>query len=137
MRPRNRMVLYVRPQATKEARQNILEEWYREQIKCEVPQLLAKWEPILDVKSGRCFVRRMKTKWGSCNPASCSIMLNTDLAKKPPQCLEYILVHEMIHLREPTHNTRFIALMDAYIPKWRSYRQLLNQFPVRHEKRIY
>lgn len=129
----NRMVLSIRPQTTEQARQNIMEEWYREQIKREIPQLLAKWEPILGVKASKCFVRRMKTKWGSCNVTSRNILLNTDLAKKPLQCLEYILVHELVHLLEPTHNARFIAFMDGFIPKWRSCRQLLNQLPVRHE----
>jgi predicted metal-dependent hydrolase len=129
----NRIVLNVRPHTNAEARCNIFEEWYREQIKREIPHLLAKWEPILGVKSAKCFIRRMKTKWGSCNITSRNILLNTDLAKKPPQCLEYILVHEMVHLLEPTHNPRFVAFMDSFIPKWRSCRQLLNQLPVRHE----
>jgi len=129
----NRIVLHVRPHTSVQARQIILEEWYREQIKREVPRLLAKWEPIIGVKIGRYFIRRMKTKWGSCNVRSRSILLNTDLAKKPHQCLEYILVHEIVHLLEPTHSSRFVALMDSFIPKWRSCRQLLNQLPVRHE----
>ena len=129
----NRIVLHVRPHTSVQARQIILEEWYREQIKREVPHLLAKWEAIIGVKIGRYFIRRMKTKWGSCNVGSRSILLNTDLAKKPPQCLEYILVHEIVHLLEPTHNSRFVDLMDGFVPKWRSYRQLLNHLPVRHE----
>lgn len=129
----SRMVLNIRPRTTKQARQNIVEGWYREQIKREIPGLLDKWEPILGVKISKCLVRRMKTKWGSCNVASRNILLNTDLAKKPSQCLEYILVHEMTHLLERTHNARFVAFMDGFVPKWRSYRQLLNQLPVRHE----
>ncbi len=116
-----------------QARQSVLEEWYREQVKREISPLLAKWEPLLGVKVDRFFVRRMKTKWGSCNSASRNIRLNTDLAKKPPQCLEYLVVHEMLHLIEPTHNARFISLIDQFMPKWKSYRQILNQLPVRHE----
>jgi predicted metal-dependent hydrolase len=85
------------------------------------------------VKAERFFVQRMKTRWGSCNPATASIRLNTDLAKKPIQCLEYIVVHEMMHLLEPTHNARFIALMDRYMPQWQERRQLLNRLPVRHQ----
>ena len=87
----------------------------------------------MGVKVERFFVQRMKTKWGSCSPGSKSIRLNTDLAKKPPECLEYIVVHEMTHLLEPTHNSRFIALMDQFIPKWRLYKEELNRLPVRHE----
>ena len=83
------------------------------------PPLIAKWEPMIGVKVERFFVRRMKTKWGSCNPDARSIRLNTDLAKKPRECLEYIVVHEMVHLLEPTHNGRFVALMDRFMPDWR------------------
>jgi len=85
----------------------------------------------------RIFVRRMKTKWGSCSPSSASVRFNTDLAKKPPECLEYIVVHELAHLIEPTHNDRFTTLLDRMMPNWRSYRQLLNQLPVRHENWVY
>jgi predicted metal-dependent hydrolase len=81
----------------------------------------------------RFFVQRMKTKWGSCNHGAGTIRLNTDLAKKPRECLEYIVVHEMAHLVEPTHNERFLALMDRFMPKWQSVRQELNRLPVRHE----
>jgi len=98
-----------------------------------VPPLIAKWERLIGVKVDRLFVQRMKTKWGSCNPASNSIRLNTELAKKPPECLEYLVVHEMLHLIEPTHNTRFIALINRFMPKWQFYREVLNRLPVRHE----
>jgi predicted metal-dependent hydrolase len=81
----------------------------------------------------RFFVQRMKTKWGSCSRGAASIRLNTDLAKKPPECLEYIVVHEMAHLLEPTHNSRFTALMDLFMPSWRFYREMLNRLPVRQE----
>lgn len=91
----------------------------------------------MGVKVERFFVQRMKTKWGSCSPDAKSIRLNTDLAKKPPECLEYIVVHEMAHLLEPTHNTRFIALMDRFMPKWRFYKDGLNKLPVRHEDWVY
>ncbi len=87
----------------------------------------------MGVKVERFFVQRMKTKWGSCNPRTHSIRLNTELAKKPPECLEYIVVHEMVHLLEPTHNARFVALMDRFMPKWQFHRDQLNRLPVRHE----
>ena len=86
----------------------------------------------MGVKVERFFVQRMKTKWGSCSPATASIRLNTDLAKKPRECLEYILVHEMAH-RLPTCNTRFITLMDHLLPQWRECRGAMNRLPARHE----
>ncbi len=130
----SKLLLRVRPGASEEKKQAIVEEWYREQIKQAVPELIAKWEPLLDVKVERFFVQRMKTKWGSCRSITRSIRLNTELAKKPPECLEYIVVHEMAHILEPTHNSRFIALMDKFMPKWRFHRDKLNHLPVRHEK---
>ena len=129
----SRIVLRVRPGADRAKRQAILDEWYREQIKKAVPPLVAKWEPLMDVKVARIHVQRMKTKWGSCNAAAGAIRLNTDLAKKPRECLEYLVVHEMAHLLEPTHNARFVAVMDRFMPKWRSFREALNRLPVRHE----
>lgn len=129
----SKLVLQLRPYTDDVRRQEILDTWYREQIRAEVPALIAKWEPLMGVKAERFFVQRMKTKWGSCNPASRSIRLNTDLAKKPPECLEYIVVHELAHLLEPTHNARFTALMELFMPKWRHLKDELNRLPVRHE----
>lgn len=130
----SKLVMQVRP-GTDEARsQEILEGWYREQIRAALPALIAKWEPVIGVKVGRVFVQRMKTRWGSCNLASLAIRLNTDLATKPSECLEYIVVHEMTHLLEPTHNARFTALMELFMPAWQHVRKQLNQLPVRHEE---
>ena len=125
--------LYVRPATTQEQKQILIEQWYRETLKDVIQSLIMKWEPIMGVKVERFFVQRMKTKWGSCNPLAKSIRLNTDLAKKPPECLEYIVVHEMTHLLEPSHNQRFISLMDEFLPKWRFYKEELNNLPLRHE----
>ncbi len=133
----NHFVLHVRPGIDEDRRRLIVEEWYRSQIKQAVPPLIDKWEPILGVKVARFFVQRMKTRWGSCNHLRGNIRLNTELAKKPPECLEYLVVHEMVHLLEPAHNTRFVALMDQFMPKWRFYRDQLNRFPVSHEKWAY
>jgi len=129
----NRIVFRVRPTWSRERKQEFIDAWYRAQLKNAVPKLLAKWEAVIGVKVERVFVQRMRTKWGSCSRTLPAIRLNTDLAKKPPECLEYIVVHEMAHLIEPTHNDRFIALMDRLMPNWRIYRQLLNRLPVRHE----
>jgi predicted metal-dependent hydrolase len=126
------MILRVRPGADRAKRQAILEEWHREQVRKAVPPLIEKWERLMGVEVRRVFVQRMKTKWGSCNHRVGSIRLNTDLARKPRECLEYIVAHEMTHLLEPTHNARFVALMDQFMPNWHFYRQKLNRLPVRH-----
>ena len=133
----SRMLLRVRPRTDDDKRKALVEEWYREQLKEAVPPLLARWQPLLDVRAERFFVQRMKTKWGSCNHKARTIRLNTELAKKPTECLEYIVVHELVHLLEPTHNARFVALMDRFMPKWQFHRQVLNRLPVRREKWSY
>ncbi len=132
-----KLLLQVRPEADVQRREAVLERWYRQQVQLAVPALLATWEPRLGVQAGLVAVQRMKTKWGSCTPATQGIRLNTELAKKPRECLEYILVHELVHLLEPTHNARFAALMDGFLPTWRQLRQRLNRLPVRHEKWSY
>jgi predicted metal-dependent hydrolase len=112
----------------------MLERWYRELVKESATDLIQKWRPIVKVDVKQLFVQNMKTKWGSCNSRARAIRLNAELAKKPKECLEYIVVHEMVHIVEPTHNTRFIAHMDRLMPKWRHFRQALNRIPVRHEE---
>lgn len=126
------LVLRVRPGTDAKKKRAILEEWYREQLKRAVPLLIARWEPMIGVKVKRFFVQRMRTKWGSCAFAAGSIRLNTDLAKKPPECLEYIVVHEMVHLIERHHNDRFGGLMDGSLPNWKGLRQALNSAPLAH-----
>jgi len=132
-----RMLLRVRPGTGARTRHAVAEHWYRGQIKTAVGPLLAKWEPLMGVKVERFFVRRMKTMWGSCNYKTHTIRLNTELAKKPPQCLEYVVVHELVHLLEPTHNARFVALMDRFMPAWESHREVLNRLPIRRENWSY
>jgi len=130
----SRMVLRVRPGTDEARRAALVEEWYRERLKEAVPPLLARWQPLLRVRVERFFVQRMKTKWGSCNCTARTIRLNTELAKKPAECLEYVVVHELVHLLEPTHNARFVALMERFMPKWQFHRQVLNRLPVRREQ---
>lgn len=125
--------LQVRPGTDAGRRADLLAAWYRDILRRVLPELLAKWEPVVGVRAGRVYLQHMKTKWGSCNSAARNIRLNTELAKKPPECLEYILVHELVHLREPTHNVRFLALMDQLMPHWRDCRDRLNRLPVRNE----
>ncbi|WP_026073729.1 M48 family metallopeptidase [Acetivibrio cellulolyticus] len=128
------MVLCVRAETPMEKRQIIIDEWYRAQLKELIPQLIEKWEKVIKVKVNDFGIRRMKTKWGTCNIDVGRIWINLELAKKPPQCLEYIVVHEMVHLLERKHNNIFIAHMDKFLPKWKFYKDELNQLPVRHEK---
>ncbi len=133
----SRMVLNIRPGASDFTRQAVVSQFYRDQIKAKIPALLGKWEAKMGVEVKRIFVQKMKTKWGSCNPATASIRLNTDLAKKPAQCLEYVVVHELTHLMERHHNARFIALMDAHMPHWRIHRETLNRSPLAHQDWVY
>ena len=133
----SQILLRARPGADETKKQAILEEWYRQQLKQAAPPLIAKWEALMGVKIERFFVQRMRTRWGSCNPGARTIRLNTELAKKPLECLEYIVVHEAAHLLEPTHNARFVALMDRFMPNWQYYRDRLNRFPVSHEHWAY
>ena len=120
------MDLYVRPRSTIAQRQKVLREWYRKQLKIFIPQLIAEWEPIMGVKVADWGVKRMKTKWGTCNITARRIWLNLELATKPFPCLEYVVVHEMVHLLERYHNKRFWALMDKFLPDWPALRDELN-----------
>lgn len=129
--------LQVRPGTDQARCEEVLDAWYRQQLRDALPKLIEKWEPLLGAKVSRMFVQRMKTKWGSCTPESGHIRLNTDLAKKPAECLEYIVVHEMVHLLEPTHNERFVALLDQHLPHWKHLRKMLNRLPLRHEDWAY
>lgn len=126
------MLLIVRPGSGIEKRESVVSAWYREAVRAAAAPLIAKWESQLGVKSAKCFVQRMKTKWGSCNPSTRSIRLNSDLGKKPRECLEYIVVHELIHLLEPSHNARFTSLMDKFMPNWKHIREELNRSPLSH-----
>lgn len=137
LRSKTYIDLYTRPETTIAKRHEIMNEWYRVQLKRQIPELIEKWEKKLDVKVAEWQVKLMKTKWGSCNIEKKRIWLNLELAKKPIHCLEYIIVHEMVHLLERHHNERFIAFMDNYLPKWRSYKAELNRSPLRHENWSY
>ena len=124
--------LYVRPETDAVKRKSILDEWYRRKLKETVPSLIEKWEKKMNVQVKEFGIKKMKTKWGTCNRQAKRIWLNLELAKKPAECLEYIVVHEMVHLLERNHNDRFIALMTEFMPKWRFYKDELNRLPVSH-----
>ena len=98
-----------------------------------MPALIAKWEPIIGVKVAEWGIKHMKTRWGTCNTVAGRVWLNLELAKKPAQCLEYVLVHEMVHLLERKHNARFVGFMDQFLPAWLQYREILNRAPLGSE----
>ena len=131
------IVISVRPGASLAKKRNTLDSWYRNQLKEVLPSLISRWEKSLSVRVNEFGIRKMRTKWGTCNPIAGRIWLNLELAKKPAECLEYIVVHEMVHLIERRHNDRFIAVMDKYMPKWKFYRDELNRLPVRHDDWVY
>lgn len=126
------MELTVRPGSDQARREEIVSAWYRDELRVAMLPLFEKWQAVLGVQANQVIVRRMKTKWGSCNPHTRNIHLNSELAKKPPACLEYVIVHELVHLLEPTHNPRFVALMDKFMPQWRQFRDELNRAPLGH-----
>ena len=127
------MELRVRPGSDREVREAVLHRWYRHQLRAELPALVAKWQPKVGVIVNDVRIKKMKTRWGSCNAGAGRIWLNLELVKKPPSCLAYILVHEMVHFLERHHNERFRALMDALMPQWRLYKDELNRAPLAHE----
>ncbi|NOJ92353.1 M48 family metallopeptidase [Corallococcus coralloides] len=124
------LILYIRSGSDAVRRQDVLALWYRDQLRAAVVPLMVKWTFALNVRVKRLFVQRMTTKWGSCNPTAATIRLNTELAKKPPECMEYVLVHELAHLIEPTHGDRFRSIMDKHLPQWKHLRDELNRTPV-------
>lgn len=128
-----RITLTVRPGSSAETRGRVMHEWHKRLLHEAVPPLLGKWELKLGITVAAYFVQRMKTKWGSCNHRSGHIRLNTELVKKPRNLLEYVVVHEMVHLIEPTHSERFMALLGEHYPAWREARAELNVLPLAAE----
>ena len=129
--------LHVRSESDAPARAQVLQRWYRARLRELVPPLVAKGEAILGVQAASWGIKRMKTKWGACNVDARRIWLNLELAKKPVQCLEYLIVHELTHLIERHHNDRFVSLLDRHLPHWRRHRQELNSAPLAHESWSY
>ena len=124
--------LYVRPNSATEQRQTIMNEWYRAELKKLIPPIIEKWQKEIGVTVADWQVKQMKTKWGTCNIEKKRIWINLELAKKPIHCLEYIIVHEMIHLLERHHNDRFRFLIEKFLPQWKFYKEELNRLPVSH-----
>lgn len=122
--------LYIRPDSSLEQRHTVLNEWYRAELKKLIPALIAKWSPVLGVPAPDWQVKQMKTKWGSCNIEAQRIWINLELAKKPVACLEYVVVHELIHLLERHHNDRFLGYLNQFLPNWKQLKVELNRLPV-------
>lgn len=128
-----RITLVVRPGSSVAKRTEVIHEWHKSLLHEVVPRLIARWEPKLGVTVNAYFLQRMKTKWGSCNYRAGNIRLNTRLVGKPKDLLEYVVVHELAHLLEPTHSERFIAILDRHYPSWREARAELNELPLAAE----
>jgi len=124
--------LYVHPKSTVEQRESVMNAWYRKQLKEQIALLMNEWQSKIGVSVDAWSVKQMKTKWGTCNTESQKILFNLELAKKPDRCVEYIIVHELVHLLERKHNDRFLAWMNKFMPQWRTRREELNQLPVSH-----
>lgn len=128
------MDLFINPGRTTEQRETVLLRWYRQQLNALTPPLVAQWEKTLNVQANAWGIKRMKTKWGSCNPISKRLWFNLELAKKPVQCLEYIVAHELAHLLERNHTERFKGLLDRHLPNWQQSRAVLSEMPLGHER---
>jgi predicted metal-dependent hydrolase len=126
------MILSVRPGTHDDRKQAIVDQWYRQQVRRAVPPLIARWGSVIGAKPQTFYVQRMKTQWGSCNPDTGNIRLNTHLATKRPECLNYVVAHEMVLLVVRQHNARFVQLMDKCVANWRVVRQTLNESPLAH-----
>lgn len=126
----DKLVLQVKPDSTTEQKQIIMQEWYRDQLKLLIPKFISKWESIMGVQLNEYGIKKMKTKWGTCNIEAKRIWLNLELAKKPVEYLEYIIVHEMVHLLERHHNDRFVAYMNKFLPQWVHLKGELNRLPL-------
>jgi predicted metal-dependent hydrolase len=129
-----KLTLAVRPGSSKAKREEVMHDWHKALLHEAVPPLIRKWQAKLGVTVSGYFLQRMKTKWGGCNHRAGNIRLNTELVKKPKDLVEYVVVHEMLHLIEPTHSQRFIALLDEHCPTWREARAELNALPLSAEK---
>jgi predicted metal-dependent hydrolase len=128
-----RITLTVRPGSTMAKREEVMQEWHRSLLHEMLPALIRRWEARLGVKVSGYFLQRMKTKWGGCNHRAATIRLNTELVKKPKDLLEYVVVHELLHLIEPTHSERFVALLQQHYPTWQDARAELNELPLTAE----
>jgi predicted metal-dependent hydrolase len=129
-----KLFLYVRPNATQAKRHEVVTEWYRSELHQLLEDLISRWQDKIGVRPSVWTIKRMRTRWGTCNKDKKRILLNLELVKKPVACIEYVVVHELIHLIEKKHNDRFVQLLTKHLPKWKSQKQELNRFILSHEE---
>jgi predicted metal-dependent hydrolase len=134
---KNKVILQVRPNSSLARREQVLREWYRNELRLISTQLLGTWQERIGVAAASWGIKRMKTRWGTCNQRARRIWLNLELVKKPIACIEYVVVHELLHLIEKRHNERFVNLMTEHLPKWRSSKEELNRLMLAHEEWSY
>lgn len=130
----NTLEMFIKPNTSREKREALINQWYRDELRKIIPPFIKKWEKIINVSVNEWKIKKMKTRWGTCNIKARRIWLNLELAKKPIDCIEYIVVHEMVHLLERKHNDRFKSLMDNFLPNWKLSRKELNKFPLSHSE---
>jgi predicted metal-dependent hydrolase len=126
--------MFVRPGSTLLQRERLMRAWYRAYLRSILPPMITQWEQVMGVEVGALGIKEMKTRWGTCNIEARRVWINLELAKKTTRCLEYILVHEMVHLLERHHNEQFLAYMNRFMPQWRLHRGELNRAPLAHEE---
>lgn len=131
---KNKILLHIRPRITAQKRQQVLSGWYRSELQLVIKDLITKWEKKLKVKTNYWAIKKMKTRWGTCNHKRGRILINLELAKKPLPCVEYVVVHELIHLIEKKHSEKFVSIMTKSLPKWKSLKDELNRFILSHEE---
>lgn len=129
--------LFCREDTSIEKKGEIFGQWYRQQLRGKLDRIVKKWSKTLEVEPSKVIIQKMKTRWGSCSRKTGAIRINLELAKKPLNCLEYIVVHELVHLLEPTHNKQFHLLMDKAMPDWKHHKDILNALPLKHEEWVY
>jgi len=130
IRNKRKIDLYIRPNCSQTQKEKAFSAWYREHLRTAIPSLISKWEKRIGVHADEWVIKKMKTKWGSCNIEHKRILINLELAKKSKRCLEYIIVHELVHLLERHHNDNFLSLMNKFMPNWKQYRDELNRMPL-------
>lgn len=134
LKGKDKIILSVRPNSNHAKREQVMLEWYRKQLRAVIHELLERWQKTVGVQVSACGIKRMKTRWGTCNQKTGRIWLNLELAKKPEHCLDFIIAHEMTHLLERSHNDRFKVHMNTFMPRWRQYKEELNRAVLSHEK---
>lgn len=124
------LIIYHRTQTNQNQRNELMAAWYRQILREQALVIIEQWQPILGIAVSGLYISKMKTRWGSCSPERGNIRLNTELAKKPKKCLEYVVLHELLHFIEPTHGATFVTLLDLHMPDWAIRRRLLNELPI-------